>query len=140
MQGGRDYAAPVLQEGERAFRDMLEDLERFHRVCARLSINPDNMVSLADLTQSRAGTRVACCLWDVVDALQRQGWAAVPLFASTEERNAIRRSLSKGLNTPRLVSVLVGRWLHFSAWFFDFMAPTACKKPDQPKMSCPVLS
>jgi hypothetical protein len=43
---------------------------------------------------------------------QRQGWEAVPLFASTEERNAIRRSHSKGLNTPRLVSVLVGRWLH----------------------------
>ena len=94
------YRCPPPELGSRPYRDVISDIERFHALCEKLSIDDNSRITLADVEQRKAGTRVALCLWDISDALRARGYTSeIPDFAPANDyaqlRNAMPRVTSR---------------------------------------------
>ncbi len=55
--------------GERPYRVMAQDYDRFCALCARLEIREDSRFSFNDVEQKAAGERIGMCIWDISNAL-----------------------------------------------------------------------
>ena len=55
--------------GERPYRVMAQDYDRFCALCARLEIREDSRFSFNDVEQKSAGERIGMCIWDISNAL-----------------------------------------------------------------------
>lgn len=55
--------------GERPYRVMAQDYDRFCALCARLEIREDSRFSFNDVEQKVAGERIGMCIWDISNAL-----------------------------------------------------------------------
>jgi hypothetical protein len=58
-----------LSLGERPYRVMAHDYDRFCALCARLEIREDSRFSFNDVEQRGAGERIGLCIWDISNAL-----------------------------------------------------------------------
>ncbi|KAL4516487.1 hypothetical protein Ndes2437A_g00634 [Nannochloris sp. 'desiccata'] len=90
------YRCPPLELGNRPYRDVISDIERFHAVCEKLSIDDDSRIALADVEQRKAGTRVGLCLWDISDALRARGYTSeIPEFAPANDYALLRKAMPR---------------------------------------------
>jgi len=55
--------------GERPYKAMIRDYEKFTELCNRLDIKDDSRFTLTDVEQKRAGERIGLCIWDICNAL-----------------------------------------------------------------------
>ena len=91
--------------GERPYRVMAQDYERFCALWSRLEIREDSRFSFHDVEQKAAGERIGLCIWDLCNALHDRSvtgelpeWVgrAIPKFTEpTEERSPVRSSPQK---------------------------------------------
>lgn len=99
----RSYIAPSKQLGDRPYRAIIDDIEKFHSICGALGISEDSRITLADVEQRRAGMRIGLCLWHVADALRERGFTrAVPDFAPADDHAKLRRSMPREANRTRV--------------------------------------
>jgi hypothetical protein len=90
------YRCPPPELGSRPYRDVISDIERFHAICEKLKIDDNSRITLADVEQRRAGTRVALCLWDISDALRARGYTAeIPEFAPPSDYAQLRKAMPR---------------------------------------------
>lgn len=97
--GKQQYTCPPQNLGERPYRAMLNDFEKFVELCDRLEIQEDSRITLTDVEQQRAGVKIGTCLWDVSNALHDKSATGelpayvgrfVPKFAESERAFGVR--------------------------------------------------
>ncbi|KAI8100888.1 hypothetical protein M9434_005272 [Picochlorum sp. BPE23] len=98
--GKQQYTCPPQNLGERPYRAMLNDFEKFVELCDRLEIQEDSRITLTDVEQLRAGVKIGTCLWDVSNALHDKSATGelpayvgrfVPKFAESERVFGVRK-------------------------------------------------
>ena len=63
------YQCPPQNLGERPYKAMIQDYEKFTELCNRLDIKDDSRFTLTDVEQKRAGEKIGLCVWDICNAL-----------------------------------------------------------------------
>lgn len=100
----KPYQCPPQNLGERPYKAVVQDIERFFLLCEILNIREDSRISLADVEQKRAGTQIGLCLWDISNAIHEKSGTEgfpvslksnVPDFAECERYFGYRQG-----NTP----------------------------------------
>lgn len=98
--GRQQYTCPPQNLGERPYRAMLNDFEKFVELCDRLEIQEDSRITLTDVEQQRAGVKIGTCLWDVSNALHDKSATGelpayvgrfVPKFTESERVFGVRK-------------------------------------------------
>lgn len=125
--GKQQYTCPPQNLGERPYRAMLNDFEKFVELCDRLEIQEDSRITLTDVEQQRAGVKIGTCLWDVSNALHDKSATGelpayvgrfVPKFAESERVFGVRKqedgiteamNLAKEFEKERVVHHLEGQ-------------------------------
>ena len=66
-------ASPLNIRGERPYRAVISDMEKFIALCDLLDIKQDARITLGDVENRRAGVRIGLCLWDIVKKIHEKG-------------------------------------------------------------------
>lgn len=78
------YQCPPQNLGERPYKAIVQDIERFFLLCEILNIREDSKISLSDVEQKRSGTQIGLCLWDIANAVQeKSGTEGFPVSLKT---------------------------------------------------------
>jgi hypothetical protein len=105
LLGGSVPVVPkIISAKNRPHKKVLNDMERFQKLCDTLRLPKDSRIDLADVLEHRSAVRVALCLWTCSDALQKLVPACkqFPHFASPDEVASLYRSTPREVNAARI--------------------------------------
>lgn len=106
LKGGSVPVVPkIISAKNRPHKKVLNDMERFQKLCDSLRLPKDSRIDLADVLEHRSAVRVALCLWACSDALHKALAPACkqfPQFASPEEVASLYKSTPREVNAARI--------------------------------------
>jgi hypothetical protein len=105
LLGGSVPVVPkIISAKNRPHKKVLNDMERFQKLCDTLRLPKDSRIDLADVLEHRSAVRVALCLWTCSDALHKlvPAYKQFPHFASPEEVASLYRSTPREVNAARI--------------------------------------